>query len=63
MRSSENLNFEVLGGPTPGAWGGEVFAPESIVQLLWVAAASREVGRFARVVYKEERDMNEREKS
>lgn len=48
MRSSENRNLGVLGGPpTPG---GEEVEPESIVRLLWVAAASRERGRFVRVV-------------
>ena len=51
MRSSENLNLGVLGGPpTPEPWEGEEVEAESIVQLLWVAAARREMGRFARVV-------------
>lgn len=63
MRSSENLNLGVLEEPAaPDAWGKE--GPEDIVQLLWMAAGSREVGRCGRVVYKEkERDMNEREKA
>ena len=48
--------------PAPLPWGGE--GPEDIVQLLWMAAGRREVGRCGRVVYKEkERDMNEREKA
>lgn len=53
MRNSESLNLGVLDEP-PTPWGGEdVTGPESIFRLLWVAAASREVGRFVRVVYRE----------
>ena len=61
-RSSENLNLWVGDGlPTLEPWGSEeVEGPESIVRLQLVAAASREVGRFVRVVYKEKKgDMNE----